>query len=225
MQIFIYKTAILRTMKEPKLNITKETEQYIKEHPSIKDCLKKGLINYSALARQICSERKIKNFDAVLVAERRLFSKLKKERAVEKEIIDLLRRSKVDVKSKMVVAVVDKNVFFDNLIDLQKNIKKYEEDVHIVQGVSTMTIITTRDFLSEIKELFRRNLIKLDTDLVEIIVRSPKEIEGIAGVISYLYSLLSDNNINVIESMSSWTDTIFVIDEKDLLKALNVLRF
>jgi len=38
------------------MNITKLSEKYINEHPSIKDCVRKGLINYSSLTRQIASE-------------------------------------------------------------------------------------------------------------------------------------------------------------------------
>ncbi|MDP2749299.1 MAG: ACT domain-containing protein [Nanoarchaeota archaeon] len=208
-----------------RLNITKATEEYVKEHPSIKDCLKKGLINYSALARKIGKEKDIKNFEAILVAERRFYSKLKKEKAAENEIIDLMKKSKVDVKSKMVVAVIEKNVFFDNLIDLQRKAKKYEEDIHIIQGINTITIITSNEFSEEIKGVFKRNIVKLHPDLVEVIVRSPKEIEDVPGVIAYLYSLLSENNVNIIETMSSWTDTIFIIEEADLIKALNALKF
>ena len=55
-------------------NITKLTEHYISEHPSIKDALKKGLINYSKLTRQIAEDMDIelkKNFDAILIACRR----------------------------------------------------------------------------------------------------------------------------------------------------------
>jgi len=32
---------------------TEITEKYLTEHPSIKDCLKQGIINYSKLSRKI----------------------------------------------------------------------------------------------------------------------------------------------------------------------------
>jgi len=35
------------------MNIAKVTKSYIKKHPSIKDCIYKGVVNYSALAREI----------------------------------------------------------------------------------------------------------------------------------------------------------------------------
>ena len=56
-------------------------------------------------------------------------------------------------------------------------------------------------------------------------MKSPKQIETTAGVISYLYSLLGENDINVYETLSCWTDTIFLIDEKDLSKVMALLRF
>ena len=62
-------------------NITKLTEGYIAEHPFVKDCLKKGLINYSSLTRQICQDLNLdprKNFDAILIACRRFYNKVKK---------------------------------------------------------------------------------------------------------------------------------------------------
>jgi len=67
-------------------NITKLTEQYIAEHPSVKDCLKKGLINYSSLTRKLCKDLNLdlkKNFDAILIACRRYHRKISKETVIE----------------------------------------------------------------------------------------------------------------------------------------------
>jgi len=71
-------------------NITKITEKYVSEHPSIKDCLKKGLINYSSLTRQITKDLNIdlkKNFDAILIACRRYYRKVRSEETNEKKIL------------------------------------------------------------------------------------------------------------------------------------------
>jgi len=37
-------------------SITKLTEDYILEHPSVKDCLKNDLVNFSSLSRKIAEE-------------------------------------------------------------------------------------------------------------------------------------------------------------------------
>ncbi|MBI2208792.1 ACT domain-containing protein [Candidatus Woesearchaeota archaeon] len=209
-------------------NITKLTEGYIAEHPFVKDCLKKGLINYSSLARQICLDLNLdakKSFDAVLIACRRFYNKIKSEATIEKKILEILKNSKIEVKNKINAIVLEKNIFFPNLIDIEKEAKKSMETFHIVDGATAITIIVSDEFAVKIKQAFRNKILKESKDLVEVILKSPKQIETTAGVISYLYSLLGENDINVYETLSCWTDTIFLIEEKDLSKVMALLRF
>lgn len=209
-------------------NITKIAETYISEHPSVKDCLKKGLVNYSSLTRQIAKDLNIdlkKNFDAILIACRRYYRKVKSEETNEKKILDILKQSKVEIKNKIIAVVVEKNIFLDNLLSLEKEIKKKAEVFHIIEGANAITLVTSEDFLGEIRKLFRSKIIKENTNLIEITLKSPKEIESTAGVVPYVYSLFGEHGINIVETMSCWTDTLFVIEEKDIAKAMEVLRF
>ena len=209
-------------------NITRITESYIAEHPFVKDCLKKGLINYSSLTRQICTDLNLdakKNFDAVLIACRRFYNKIKSEATIEKKILEILKNSKIEVRNKINAIVLEKGIFFPNLLDIEKEAKKSNETFHIVDGATAITIIASDEFAVKIKQAFRNKILKESRDLVEVILKSPKQIGTTAGVISYLYSLLGENDINVYETLSCWTDTIFLIDEKDLSKVMALLRF
>ena len=208
-------------------NITKLTEEYISKHPFVKDCLKKGLINYSSLTRQICTDLSLskKNFDAILIACRRFYGKIKKEATTEKKIVDILKNSKIEIKNKINVIVLEKDIIFSNLLDLEKEAKKHLETFHIVEGTTTITIIASEDFAKKVKQVFANKVIKENTSLVEVILKSPKQIETTAGVISYLYSLFGENGINVFETLSCWTDTIFLVEEKDLSRVMGFLRF
>ena len=210
------------------VNVTKLTEDYISEHPYVKDCLKKGLINYSSLTRQICSDLDLnvkKNFDAVLIACRRYFRKIKSEASTEKKIVDILKGSKIEVKNKINSIILEKNIVFANLLELEKEAKKFLETFHIIEGTASITIITTDDFSKKVKQVFRNKIIKEYPNLVEVILKSPREIVTTAGVISYIYSLLGENDINVVDTLSSWTDTIFLVEEKDLSTVMEFLRF
>lgn len=210
------------------VNITKLTEDYIAEHPSIKDCLKKGMINYSSLTRQICIDLDLdvkKNFDAILIACRRYHGKIKTEATVEKKILDILKNSKIEVKNKISAIVLEKDIVFSNLIDIEKDAKKSLETFHIIEGTTAITIITSNDFGKKVKQVFKNKIIKETTNLVEVILKSPKQIETTSGVISYIYSLLGENGINVFETLSCWTDTIFLVEEKDLSRVMEFLRF
>ncbi|MBI2133100.1 ACT domain-containing protein [Candidatus Woesearchaeota archaeon] len=206
------------------MNITKLTEKYICERPSIRDCIRKGLVNYSALSRQIGHDLGIKKFDAILIACRRYAAKKKGEAGQEKAIINILKNSKIEIKDRIMAVVMEKGLYHNSLIDLEKEIKKKRETLHIIEGANTVTIITGSEFLETIKKQFSREIIKINNGLTQIIVKSPQEIEETPGVIAYLYSVFGDRGINIVESMSCWTDTLFVVNEKDAAKALEALK-
>jgi len=210
------------------MNITKLTESYIAEHPSVKDCLKKGLINYSSLTRNICKDLNLdlkKNFDAILIACRRYYRKVSKETILENKIIKILKDSKLEVKTKIVVVLVEKNIYYGHLIELQKEVKKKAELFHIIEGSNTITVITSHEFLDVVRKLLKNKIIKVTENLAEVTLKSSEDLEKTSGVMAYLYSLLADKGINIIETMSTWTDTLFVIDEKDIAKVMGLLRF
>jgi len=204
------------------------TEEYINSHPSVKDCVKKGVINYSALTRQIAEDSGLdlkENFDAVLIACRRYYRKVKGEKQLEKEILEILKQSKVEIKNKIAAIVLEKTIYLDNLLELEKEIKKKSEVFHIIEGANAITIITSEDFYEEIKKLFRNKIIKENKGLAEITLKSPKEIETTSGVVPYLYSLFGEHGINIVETMSCWTDTLFLVKEEDIAKVMQVVRF
>lgn len=210
------------------VNVTRHTQEYISAHPFVKDCLKRGLINYSSLARQICADTGLnakKNFDAVLIACRRFYRKIKTEAAVERKILDILRGSKLEIRNKISSIILEKDIAYSNLFDIEKEAKKSLETFHIVEGTSTVTVIASGDFGKKVKQVFRNKIIRENSELVEVILKSPKEIVTTAGVVSYLFSLFGENDINVFDALSSWTDTIFLIEEKELSRVMELLRF
>jgi hypothetical protein len=210
------------------MSITKLAESYVLEHPSIKDCLKKGLVNYSSLSRQIASDLNLnpkKNFDAILIACRRLKRKLKKENDFEKDILKILKQSKIEIKNKIIAVVLEKDIYFENLTALAREIKKKREIFGVIEGASGITVITTEDFLELVRKYFKNRIILENKSLAQITIKSPREIETTPGTYAYLCSLFQDNGINIVETLSCWTDTIFLVDEKDGGKVMGLLRF
>ncbi len=210
------------------VNVTRITEEYILSHPFVKDCLKRGLINYSSLARQICDETELnlnKNFDAVLIACRRFYRKIRTEASVERKILGILRESKLEIRNKISSIIFEKDINYNNLFDIEKEAKKSLETFHIVEGTSTVTVIASEEFSKKARQVFKNKIVKESHQLVEVILKSPKEIVTTAGVVSYLFSLFGENAINVFDTLSSWTDTIFLIEEKDLSRVMELLRF
>lgn len=210
------------------MSITKLAEKYILEHPSVKDCLKNDLINFSSLSRRIASDMSLgrrKNFDAILIACRRFQSKLRREEELEKKILRVLKKSKIEIKNKMAAVVLEKDAYSGHLDSLEKEIKKKKEIFRIIESVSAITIITSEDFLPSIKRYFKNKIIVENRKLVEITIKSPEEIETTPGTYAYLCSLFGENNINIVETLSCWIDTIFLIKEEDAGKVINLMKF
>jgi len=209
-------------------NKTKLTENYIIQHPSIKDCLKNDLINFSSLSRKIAEDLNLnlkKNFDAILIACRRFQRKLKREETFENNIIKILSRSKIEIKNKIIAVVLEKDIFFGTLLNIEREIKKKNEIFRIIEGISAITIITSEEFIDLIEKSFRNKIILTNKNLAEITIKSPKEIETTPGAYAHMCSLFAENNINIVETLSCWTDTIFLVDEKDVGKVMELLRF
>lgn len=218
---YIPKTFIFFKMKK---TTAQHTIEYIQERPYIKHCLKKGLINYSSLARHISKElnlEKKSSIDAILVAARRFETKISKEISYDKEVKDLLEESEVEVKNKIVVFIIDKVVDNHELEKLQQKIKKESGILYILESQTTYTIITQDKYAKDIPG----NIIFKNKGLALIDIKSPINIETTTGVVSYLTSLFAENGVNILEFMSCWCETLFIIDSKDVNKVLDFLKF
>ncbi|MDO8627905.1 MAG: hypothetical protein Q7K42_05545, partial [Candidatus Diapherotrites archaeon] len=209
------------------MKLSQLVEEFIDSHPSIKDCLQKDLINYSSLSSEIMKKIGLnKNyFNAVLVASRRYLKKLKIKKSNEQKIISLLKESKLELKNKISVTILDKSISIKKLHELTVGISKEGGFFHLMEGTKTVTIVTGDEFLSSVNRVFKNSIIQQRKGLIGITLITSREIENISGVVSFLYSLYAENGINILETFSSWTDTLFVIEEKDLARVMEILKF
>lgn len=213
--------------KQQSKTTTELTNEYIKNHPYIKSCLKKGLINYSSLARLIAKELKIEKHtskEAILIAARRFQDRLKNELNHDKNVKSLLSKSETEIKNKIVVFILEKNLNQDYVDTIQKIVKKESGTFYILEGSDNTTLITQDKYSNLIKNKFKEKIIKENNNLTLITIKSPKELETTPGWVSYLTSLFAENGVNILEFLSCWTDTLFVIDAKDLSKTIRFLE-
>lgn len=204
------------------------TNKYLQEHPSVKDCLRNNVINYSKLARRISKElgiEKESSVEAVLIACRRYQSRMGKETNLEDQIIKILKKTEMEIKNKIVAVVISKSIFVENLISIEKKIRSKADVFYVIEGVNVFTVIISEKYFEELEKMFKQNIVRVSKDLVMITLKSPESLENTSGVIAHFYSLFSENGINIVETMSCWTDTLFVISEKDIPSAMNFLKF
>ncbi len=202
------------------------TSEYIQRHPCIKSCLKKDLINYSSLSRLISRELRIDkktSKEAILVAARRFREKLKSEAFIEGKVHSLLSRSEIEVKNRIAVFILEKDIDWDGLDSIQKRARRENSMFYLLEGSDNHTLITSEKYAELVESKGR--IIKKTFNLALIKLISPKEVENTPGWVSYLTSLFAENGVNIQEFLSCWTDTLFVIKSQEIGKALAFLGF
>ncbi|NLI73849.1 MAG: ACT domain-containing protein [Euryarchaeota archaeon] len=209
----------------PRESIAERTRMYIDAHPSIKDCISKDLINYSSLARLIMKDLGIVNEEAVMIACRRYAAKLGRHNH-EGEILRILRDSRLEMKTKIAIITAKNDwTVLHNLEVIFKKLLNEKTIMQVIQGTHAITIISDEKLKNEVVSLIGQdNILKIRTDLVEISVRSPERITETSGVYAYLANNLADGGINVVESVSVFTDTIFIVREEDMMQAYSILN-
>jgi len=208
-----------------KESLAEKTRSYIDAHPSIKDCVSKGLVSYSSLARMIMKDLNIENEEALMIACRRYADKLSSTSDHEKDVLKILKDSRLEMRTKIcIVTAKNEWTVLHKMDNLFKDYWNENSIMQVVQSASAVTIIADRSLKDRIMDTVGRfNVIKIRESLVEIAVKSPERIVDTSGVIAYLITNLSDAGINIEETVSCHTDTIFIVKETDMIDAYSVL--
>jgi len=187
------------------MTIAQDVRSYLRNKPYLLEALEKGIVNLSELSRQIQLELKTSNTSAVKAALRRFSAELQRHKQKrEEKVLQVLRRSGIAVYDKKSVMITTKE------IDAKNGLKVDLLDKHVY--------LLDRSDLPE-----RVNALVKHEDCTMIVIHSPEELEATPGVVAFLATLLAEQNVNIIEFISCWTETIMVVEKKDSLKAYEIL--
>ena len=205
-------------------NVARQVREYIAGHPSISDALKMDIVNYSALARRICKELGIRKEEAVLAACRRY--PIEKVRGYSEDAIRrMLEKSRVETRTKVATITLTQGVdVLQRLGDVVEELLDENKVCRLLQVSQGTVIIVDDGSVSRVtKKLRPEHIISVARGLVEIAVTSPETIEKTPGLLAFLSGALASRGINIVEEMSCYTDTIFILDRKDMTRAMEVL--
>ncbi len=187
------------------MTVAQDVRNHLRNKPYLLEALEKGIVNLSELSRQLQKELKVTDTSAIKAALRRYSEELQKHRQKrEEKVLALLKRSGVAVYDRKSVIITAKE------LNQEAGMK--------VDLLDKFVYLLDRNELPE-----RINALVKHENCTMIVVHSPEELEATPGVVAFLATLLAEQNINVIEFISCWTETIMVVDKKDSLKAYEVL--
>lgn len=187
------------------MTIAKKVRKHLKNKPYLLEALEKGIVNLSELSRQIQEELQIENTSAVKAALRRFAEELQKNKQKrEEKVLEVLKKSVLVVYDRKSVIITSKE-FND------KNGMRVDLPDKFVY------LLDKKDLPERVNALVKHD------NCTMIVMHSPEELESTPGVIAFLTTLLSEQNVNVIEFISCWTETIIVVEKKDSFKTYETL--
>ena len=190
-------------------NISSLVWLYVKRRPYLKEVIREGVVNYSALARKISIEafNDESRENAVKMALFRLTKRMEElEGGIEGRILGLLKRSSMVIKSKVAVVISNRQIEDIRPLSFAKS------------GRHTTYIIEQGEL-----ERLERKPSRVEENLNLITIESPEELEEVPGVISYILGSLASEGINVVEFISCYTDTLLVVRQADTERAYSIL--
>lgn len=206
-------------------SVARSVRAYIEARPTIRDALAMGIVNLSALTRQIRDETGLGTEEAVLVACRR-YKPAHAAPNYQAAIRKVLDKSKLEVRTRVATITARPNwKLFANLEKALGALQGRGHPMHVLHGSESVTIITDESLALEVQEILgEEDLIKTRKGLVELNIRSPDRVEDVAGILAFLASSLAGRGINFVEVVSCYKDNIFIIDEADLFASFEVLN-
>ncbi len=204
--------------------IAKQVRDYIGSHPSVSDALKMGIVNYSALARLIGKELGAKQEEAILAACRRY--PVEKMRGYSEDAVRrMIQKSRIETRTKVAAITVVQGIdVLQRLGDVVEELLDENKECRLIQvSQGTVIIVDDGSVPRVMRKLREEHVISVNRDLVELAVTSPETIERTPGLLAFLSGALASRGINIVQEMSCYTDTIFILERKDMTPAIEVL--
>jgi hypothetical protein len=211
--------------KSAGISVAEAVRRWIDARPVVQEALAQGLVNLSALARQIIQETGLKGEEAVLVACRRHQRRLE-PRGTDETVRRVLGGSKLEIRTRVGVLTARPHwQVFSRLEPVVRHAGASNHPIHVIRGSEALTVITDEAVLDEtITALGEENILKRRTGLVELNLRSPEVVEDVQGILAFITSALSSRGINMVDVISCHKDNMFLVKEEDLYKAMETLR-
>jgi hypothetical protein len=191
--------------------------------PEIGKCCQHGLINRRSLARYLIriGMAKMIQFDAIVAMLRRY--EFKKP---SKEVMDIFRDIRVNIKDNIVVLDFDKNR--ELVHKLQRIISHTEYDkgdtLKIVIGSASVKLFIDKKNISKLKDLlyeFRPMKIEHITELSLMFQEQASSSRGVLAAITNEFVL---NDINITEFLTATPELLIYLREEYVLKAYAIIK-
>lgn len=209
------------------LTVTDAVRKILFSQDTPLEAMRSGILNFTAYAVQIKSAveketwKQVK-LGTIVVALTRIAQELKEVATLRPNVrIDDLKIKYplIDISYEKTEAVVNK------LLGLQEVLSVTSRNVFVMtEGASEVTIIASEELKETIKSHFEVPPKALFDNLVGITVSFDPKYLAIQNTLYSLTSAVASRRINIIELVSTYTEIMFVIEEKDRSECVEALQ-
>lgn len=211
------------------ISISEVVQSIVQTSSLLEDGLSRGIISYSALARDLrpqIEKKLIKTVSrgAIVMALKRVSKDLKRKQHVIRQIVNL---NGLTVSSNLVELTYANS---DTMAEKPKQVFAISEKrkgifCSLSQGVRETMIVAAEEIEDEIKNIFRQErIIARLGDISAITILLNKKCVVTPGAYYSVLKLLAWNDINIIDVISTYSELTIIFDNKDIDKAFAILR-
>ncbi|HLC95869.1 MAG TPA: hypothetical protein VJH97_00925 [Candidatus Nanoarchaeia archaeon] len=212
-------------LEKPK-NIREFVWKLIDTDISLRKDLSRGIINFRSLARYVIDTYKVGiSLDSVISALRRYPTQPEKKQD-KTAVYNILKQAKIRSITKMASLSLKKNEETTHKIGAILPEVDFEsgEILRIIEGAKLFKIIIDKKSYEKMYATFgKKNILDSNRGIGMIELIYPDSLEKTPGVFSAISTELGANDISIIDALIISNEHIIVVDEKDLLKAFEIL--
>ena len=211
--------------------ITNVVTDYVKQKPFLSTALDQGIINITALARQIKPDIQKKfgksvQIGAIVMSLKRISDTLEFTsthcivRALRNIGSITVRSSMVDYNFRLSSTLLKKQAQL--LMQIDKSTDVFYASS---RGVGESNIIVSSNISSLVDEIFKSETLHFkQSNLSAITIKLPEENVSIPGIYYFFFQRLSWQNINVVEVISTSNEVTLLMDNQVVINAFETIQ-
>ena len=206
-------------------SVASRVREIVLRDPILVECLARGIVNFSGLARKLAEEIRavdgeVPSVVAVKMALIRIAEKLRGSgiEAVEK----IIARSALAVQDSVVVITVPREGI-SRAFKVASSLGGESRFIQVVQSLRSATIVVAREDAERVLREIGEPL-EVIWDQSVVILVSPREIVETPGVVAYITGFLARHGINITQVISCYVDTLLVMNTAEAAKAYGLLH-
>jgi hypothetical protein len=195
-----------------------KVRDYLAARPAIVECLRLGIVNYSALAREIgpSSAR-----DALVQALRRYKGRLKRERGTEERLARVLQKVEVVIRTNVTLYQLARV-----LSDAERlKLLEYRQTrfLHLFECESRSIVVCVSEAAHELPASVRSDGSTVSS-LAQVSLRHSVDVAKTPGVLARLLGILAQHEILVVETVTCVGEQFLFVESRDVQKIIGLIE-